>query len=193
MKLKEAKAILSPVKRVQFQFAGGEEVHYIGIRLLSAKERGDAIAASKHSVRELYGIEDWDKDDPNCVFEIWVHTLAKALVDVPDDPETELTYPLEPFATAEDLRENPLIGQENLTYLYEQMELHEDMNALRPRNLSHDEVMKVCLEVAAGDQSPLDRMRPGTQRGFILFLVEALTSLATEKLHSTSDSDLSTE
>lgn len=187
MKLSDiGSAGLEPASRtVEMKVAGCDRTFTVGLRLLTAAEQTAVYRRAKESAASN-GADRWDQDDPVCALELYVETIAACAYDV-DDPNRGA------WATAEELRANPAIGQENLVFLYDVYTAFADENSIRPETMGPGDLVKFCIE-AVGDQNDfLDRLRPGTQRTLLRFLaVQYLSSLQSTSRDSTG-SDSSSE
>lgn len=181
MKLSDIGGDEPHIKEVDVRLVGSEEIHKVGLRVLTATERERAtkraIAASLKA-----GQEKWDEQNPICALHMFVETVAAAAVDL--DSESH-----EPWATSEELLNHHAIGQETLLYLYEMYEAHEQIHSIRPTSWDRKEFLDICLKLAGGDASPLDRMRLGSLRTFSTFMADQYVSLLNERWQRISDSE----
>jgi hypothetical protein len=166
-----------PSKTVQLKLASREEPYELQIQLLTVQDR---MAAHRDAMVDAksYGKDKWDELDPVCSLALYVQVVTRAVVD-PDDGK--------PFATADQLRSNLLIGQENILYLYEQYEAFEESQNLRLKTLTREELLGICWRLAEGDESFLERMRLGMLRACLRFTASQYIGLLMVKSRSSSD------
>ncbi len=183
MKLSEYKIVRPAQKVVPIRITGCDEEFQVGIRFLSPAERAGVIRRAKESAA-ANGVEKWDENDPACVLELWIETVAACTYDV-DSGEL-----LEPWTTPDDLRKHSSIGQDNLAYLYEVFERFEQECSVR---VAHDigaaEFMTFCLECAEGGTDFLDRYRPGTLASLTHTMAVQYLRLLQSKSQDSTDTD----
>jgi hypothetical protein len=177
----EREADKPPAREAQLALANSKQTIPVLIRLLSVKERQDSLKAAKAA----YGVSPdrpWNETDQECLLELWVQIVSRAAMDA-DSPD-------DPFASPEKLRTSYQIGQENIQYLYEIYQAFEEDVGFRGVGLTRTEALVACYRLSEGDDSPLDRMRLGTQRAFMRFTGALLWSFVKNKSHSTLDGDI---
>lgn len=177
MKLSTLQLEQTPTKVVDLQLANTEEVVKVGLKWLPIRAREQCIRRAQ-AAAAANGAAKWDEENPLCTLAFWVEVVAAAAFD-PDSPTQE------PWATAEELRNHPFIGQENILYLYEQYEAFEESHSIRAKTLTRTELLYTCYRLAEGDESPLERMRLGTLRACLRFMASMLWTLLKDKSPST--------
>lgn len=187
MKLADIKAPIDgdPITTVPIKLANHEQTLQVGVRLLSIAERAEALVQAVAFAKER-GVNEWKNDDPICTLGLWTHTVAKGTFDVELGKNA-------PFATVEELLKSPFIGQENIAYLYEQVQNFEDSQHLRVRSMGLREVFDACVRIAQGEKDFLDSLRPVILRELLRITVGPYLSYQISSLPPTSEDTQSPE
>jgi len=185
MKLKDIVAEAPPTKIVPLRFANSEEEIQVGLRMLTVQERADALCAARVFANENK-VPEWDEKNPICALGLYVETVARAAYSASEGVSI-------PFATKDELLNHPLIGQENLAYLYESYQAFEEELQLSVKTLNQVQVVEACLRIAQNDDDFLGRMRPGMLRTLLRFTASQYVISVIGNLPSFSDESQSQE
>jgi hypothetical protein len=183
-----------PIRSVPLKLANSEKQIDVGLKLLTGSERATIIRKAKAAARDN-GADKWDDDDPACVLELWVETVAVACVDVDSDPNSPEPF----FASSDEVRSHQFIGEQNIQYLAEVHQSFEEEMSIRPSGMDEREALVIAWQIAeseGGSQKgpdPLDGMRLGTLRTFARFMASLLWNSPSGKSQSSLDDFLSTE
>jgi hypothetical protein len=169
-----------PIRKVPFVLANSGQKIDVGVQVLPAGARLDAIERARERCKKQ-GIEKWDDKDPTCSLEFFIEIVARATVTAESTRDA-----IEPFFdSADQVREDRRIGQENITYLYEVFEQHEAEYSIRPTKMSDVEAMAMCLQIASQDTEStddfLDRTGPAMLKSLLRFMVARFALLLAGK------------
>lgn len=179
MKLSEITVDAPAVISVPITFANSKEVVSVGLRMLTVRQRADALRAARAFAIE-HGVPEWQDQNPICALALHVETIARAAFSVEDGVDV-------PFATQQQLLEHPYVGQENLAYLYEKYEEFEESQHLRTKSLSPVQVMDACFRIAQGEDDFLESLRPGIVRALLRITVGPYVSYLTSRSQPSVD------
>lgn len=191
MKLSQVTAEQPPTIIVPIKYANSDKEGRVGLRMLRLSERSDAIIEAR-SFAAQRGSSVWNQEDPLCAMGLYLAVVSRAAFDADSGPSV-------PFCTVQELLEHPLMGQENLAYLYDAYETFEEEHHIRTKELSIAEVVDTCIRIAQGDDDFLGRLRPGILRALLRITAGPWLTSQMAKSLSTSDdtqgqeSPLSTE
>lgn len=185
MKLSDVVSDGPPTRTIRLKFANTADEVDVGIRLLSMKERAEAIDEAHRFARQ-HGIEKWDRDNPTCGLGMWLAIVSRAAFSVSEGVDV-------PFATADQLLEHPLLGQENLAFLYDQCEEFEESLNIRTKKLGQTEVLDACLRIAQDDSDFLASLRPGIAKALLHILAAQYVQSMMSRLQDTSDGSSPTD
>jgi hypothetical protein len=180
VKLAQVDPASTPTQLIDLPLFGSAQKVPVGIRLLTISERSGVYKRAKAKAKEL-GVETWSDEDHVCALELYVETVAACTFDGEEGS-------FEPWATADQLRNDRSIGQDSLLFIYEAYEAFEQKHSLRPEDLQGENFLTTLLKAGAGDLRPLGRMRRGTLEAFTAILASELLSSQIAKSSSTSSS-----
>lgn len=168
--------------------AHSEEI-LLGVRVLSGDETVEVYEKATAAARRK-GVEQWSTDNPICRLYEMAHTVLLGCVALPQDPGTPIPDEPEPFFdSVEQVLTSPLVGRDNIVYLYEQVDEHNKSSGLLEKNLTAEEVFGVLMQEAERPEnadSPLDRMRPGLQKSFLHTTAVLFVNLLQDRSGSTA-------
>jgi hypothetical protein len=167
-----------PIRKVPFVTANSGERVEVGVQVLPAGARLGAIERARKRCQSQ-GVEKWDDKDPTCSLEFYIEVIALACVTSESTTDSTELF----FDSADQIRADRRVGQENVTYLYEVFELHESEYSVRPTKMSMPEAVALCIRLAsegeAGDTDGfLDRSGPAMLKSLVLTLANLLFSSA---------------
>ena len=207
MRLRDIENGKRAIKRVPFRPAIGAaqpgraplEAHAeeitVGVRVLSGEETRQVYEKAREAALAS-GVEAWSEDDPLCRLHRMAHQIVLACVEVPDDPSEELPDDPRPFFdSVHQVMHSPIVGRDNIVYLFDRTEAWQDECGLPEHKLTPEQVIAILLQEAERPEnadSPLDRMRPGLARSFLRTTAALFANLLRDKSDSGSAGDTST-
>lgn len=160
----------------------------VGVRVLTAGEQLDVFERAQADAKAR-GVERWDSEHPICLLAQMIRTLEIACVDVdaPDQPF---------FTSADEIRQSPDLGADNIAYLYEQQDHWQDECSFGKRKLSFEQMVGIIIEEAEAPEnadSPFCRMRPSLQLSCLRFMARLWWTSLKASSASSSRSDTDTD
>jgi hypothetical protein len=181
-----------PIRKVPFRLANSGEEIEVGVQVLPAGSRLQAIERARERCKQQ-AVEKWDERDPTCSLEYYIEIVALATVTGESTREAPERF----FDSADQVREDRRIGQENITYLYEVFEQHESEYSVRPTKMSDAQAMALCLQLASEGEDQestdrfLERSGPAMLKSLVRFMVGQFASLLLAKSPSGSEESFS--
>ncbi len=199
MKLRDVAKGKRAVKAVPFRLANapdpkpvppGEEpalddyTVLVGLRVLTGNEAAQALQSAEADARKR-GVTQWLDTHPLCRLYEMAHTVAAACVDLEarDEPF---------FVSAQELLDSPLVGEDNIAYLYEQQRYWQDECSLRSKDLSVEQVLELLSKEAERPEntpSPSSHLRAATQPSFLRITANLWRTLLMASLASSSSGE----